>query len=103
MYYIYFDYIIIDEAHTLYMYDYRLESSYNIRRFFKVADAKYKILMTGTPSLEIQEFNKYIVRVNEDKTNDEKNKEDKKEENKEEEKKEDKKKEDKDKKDKEDE
>ena len=93
MYYIYFDYIIIDEAHTLYMYDYRLESSYNIRRFFKVADAKYKILMTGTPSLEIQEFNKYIVRVNEDKTNDEKDKEDKKEENKEEEKKEDKKKE----------
>lgn len=79
MYYIYFDYIIIDEAHTLYMYDYRLESSYNIRRFFKVADAKYKILMTGTPSLEIQEFNKYIVRVNEDKTNDEKDKEDKKE------------------------
>ena len=93
MYYIYFDYIIIDEAHTLYMYDYRLESSYNIRRFFKVADAKYKILMTGTPSLEIQEFNKYIVRVNEDKTNDEKNKEDKKEENKEEENKENKKKE----------
>ena len=96
MYYIYFDYIIIDEAHTLYMYDYRLESSYNIRRFFKVADAKYKILMTGTPSLEIQEFNKYIVRVNEDKTNDEKNKEeenkeDKKEEEKKEENKEDKK------------
>ena len=88
MYYIYFDYIIIDEAHTLYMYDYRLESSYNIRRFFKVADAKYKILMTGTPSLEIQEFNKYIVRVNEDKTNDKKDKEDKKEEKKEDKKKE---------------
>lgn len=63
MYNKYFDYIIIDEIHTLYMYKYRIDSIFNIKKYFKESTAKYKILMTGTPSLELKEFDCNKIKI----------------------------------------
>lgn len=59
-----FDYIIFDEAHTLYMYDYRLESINNIKNALKLSNAKYKIYLSGTPSQEVEYFDCYKIQVN---------------------------------------
>ena len=57
-----FDFVIVDEIHILYTPDYRLNSIRNLK------DALYKtkaikILMTGTPSYEIEEFDCYKIQV----------------------------------------
>ena len=63
MYNIDFDYVIIDEIHTLYMYDYRLTSINNIKQYFKLAKG-IKIVMTGTPSLEVKDFDCFKIKIN---------------------------------------
>ena len=63
MYNINFDYVIIDEIHTLYMYDYRLTSINNIKRYFQLAKG-IKIVMTGTPSLEVKDFDCFKIKIN---------------------------------------
>lgn len=62
MYKLPFDYVIVDEVHTWYMYDYRLESISEIKRCLPQSSA-VKILMTGTPSYETQEFDCYKIKV----------------------------------------
>lgn len=57
MYKVNFDYVIIDEIHSLYMYDYRVNSIMELKRYFPQSPAT-KIVMTGTPSLETYEFEK---------------------------------------------
>lgn len=58
-----FDYVIVDEAHTLFMYDYRTTSITNIKKALENAKG-IRILMTGTPSAEVEEFNCYKIQVN---------------------------------------
>lgn len=55
MYKMSFNYIIVDEIHTLYMYDYRVKSITNLKKYLQIANG-IKIIMTGTPSNEINEF-----------------------------------------------
>lgn len=63
MYELPFDYIIVDEAHTWYMYDYRINSITDIKRYLMYSSA-IKILMTGTPSYEVEEFDCFKIKVN---------------------------------------
>ena len=63
MYKINFDYVIIDEVHTFFMYDYRIESITNMKRALNAAKG-IRIIMTGTPSAEIREFDCYKIKVN---------------------------------------
>ena len=63
MYDLHFDYVIVDEIHTLYMYEYRLNSIFNMKDYLKRSTAKYNIIMTGTPSLEVQEFNCNKIKI----------------------------------------
>lgn len=57
-----FDYFIIDEIHTLYMYDYRINSIKHLKEDFPRANG-IKIVMTGTPSYELQEFDCYTIQI----------------------------------------
>ena len=57
-----FDFVIVDEIHILYTPDYRLKSIRDLK------DALYKtkairIIMTGTPSYELVDFDCYKIRV----------------------------------------
>lgn len=63
MYEMPFKYIIVDEIHTLYMYDYRLNSISNIKKYLNIAQG-IKIVMTGTPSYETIEMDCYKIQVN---------------------------------------
>lgn len=63
MYKINFDYVIIDEVHTFFMYDYRVESITNMKRALNAAKG-IRIIMTGTPSAEIEEFDCYKIKIN---------------------------------------
>lgn len=56
MYKMNFSYVIVDEIHTLYMYDYRVKSITDLKKYLNIAKG-IKIIMTGTPSNEINEFN----------------------------------------------
>lgn len=62
MYNISFDYVIIDEVHSLYMYDYRVDSISQIKEYFPLAKG-IKIMMTGTPSYEVEEFDCYKIQI----------------------------------------
>lgn len=62
MYNLDFDYIIVDEIHTLYMYDYRVNSITNLKKWLPNAKGT-KIVMTGTPSLEGDEFDCWKIQV----------------------------------------
>lgn len=62
MYDIDFDYVIMDEVHCLYMYDYRMKSVADIKKYFPMSKG-IKIVMTGTPSYEIKEFDCYKIQV----------------------------------------
>lgn len=62
MYNIQFDYVIIDEVHSLYMYDYRVDSISQIKEYFPLAKG-IKIIMTGTPSYEVEEFDCYKIQI----------------------------------------
>ena len=62
MYNIQFDYVILDEVHSFYMYDYRVDSISQIKSVFPKAIGT-KIIMTGTPSYEINEFDCYKIQV----------------------------------------
>ena len=57
-----FDYVIIDEIHTLYMYDYRINSIRSLKEDFPKSSG-IKIIMTGTPSYEISEFDCYNIQI----------------------------------------
>ncbi len=50
-----FNYIIVDEIHTLYMYDYRIKSITELKKYLAIANGT-KIIMTGTPSNEVNDF-----------------------------------------------
>ena len=63
MYKINFDYVIVDEVHTFFMYDYRVESITNMKRALNAAKG-IRIIMTGTPSAEIEEFDCYKIKIN---------------------------------------
>lgn len=58
-----FDYVIVDEVHTFFMYDYRVNSITNIKKELKKAKG-IKIIMTGTPSAEVHEFDCYKIKIN---------------------------------------
>lgn len=58
-----FDYVIVDEIHTLYMYDYRVESVTFFKNAIKNCSAKYTIFMTGTPSYETTEFDCHKIEI----------------------------------------
>ena len=58
-----FDYFIIDEIHTLYMYDYRLNSIRHLKDDFPKAKG-IKVVMTGTPSYELNEFDCWKIKIN---------------------------------------
>lgn len=60
-----FDYIIIDEIHTLYMYDYRINSIRQLKENFPKANG-IKVIMTGTPSYELKEFDCYNIQIKKD-------------------------------------
>lgn len=57
-----FDYFIIDEIHTIYMYDYRINSIRKLKEDFPRAKG-IKIIMTGTPSYELNEFDCYTIQI----------------------------------------
>lgn len=63
MYNVKFDYIIVDEIHTLYMYDYRVNSIVNLKECLLKSNA-IKVFMTGTPSYEVKEFDCHKIQVN---------------------------------------
>ena len=58
-----FEYFVVDEIHTLYMYDYRLESVAHIKDALNRVKG-IRILMTGTPSYEVEEFDCKKIQVN---------------------------------------
>lgn len=63
MYEVNFDFIIVDEIHTFYMYDYRIKSIADMKMYLPKAQG-IKIIMTGTPSMEINDFDCYKIQVN---------------------------------------
>lgn len=63
MYNIPFDYVIVDEIHTLYMYDYRVESVTYFKNVIKNCSSHYTIFMTGTPSYELEEFDCHKIQI----------------------------------------
>lgn len=62
MYQIPFDYVIVDEVHTFFMYDYRVASITEMKRALEQSTG-IRILMTGTPSAELKEFDCYKIQV----------------------------------------
>jgi hypothetical protein len=62
MYNISFDYVILDEVHSFYMYDYRIDSISQIKEYFPLSHG-IKIMMTGTPSFEVNEFDCYKIQI----------------------------------------
>ena len=62
MYQIPFDYVIVDEVHTFFMYDYRVASITEMKSALELATG-IRILMTGTPSAELKEFDCYKIQV----------------------------------------
>ena len=58
-----FDYFIIDEIHTLYMYDYRINSIRHLKEDLPKANG-IKVIMTGTPSYELNEFDCWKIKIN---------------------------------------
>ncbi len=62
MYNINFDYVILDEVHSFYLYDYRVNSIAQIKQFFP-ASRGIKIMMTGTPSYEVEEFDCFKIQI----------------------------------------
>lgn len=65
MYDIPFDYVVLDECHTLYMYDYRIKSINNLKKYFPKSQG-IKIMMTGTPCYEITEFDCHKIKIKKD-------------------------------------
>lgn len=59
-----FDYFVFDEIHSLYMYDYRIESIADIKDAIRRIKKGIKIMMTGTPSYEVEEFDCKKIQVN---------------------------------------
>lgn len=57
-----FDYVIVDEIHILYTPDYRLKSIRNLKEALNQTKA-VKIIMTGTPSYELEDFDCYKIQV----------------------------------------
>ena len=57
-----FDYVIVDEIHSLYMYDYRLGSIARLKDALPKARG-IKIVMTGTPSNEVTELGTYNIKI----------------------------------------
>ena len=62
MYQIPFDYVIVDEVHTFFMYDYRVVSITEMKRALERATG-IRIIMTGTPTAELKEFDCYKIQV----------------------------------------
>lgn len=61
-----FEYFMFDEIHSLYMYDYRTHVISEIKKQIEnIANTHNKkvVLFTGTPSLEIDDFDSYNVKV----------------------------------------
>lgn len=58
-----FDYVIVDEIHTLYMYDYRVNSVSMFKNAIRNCNSNYTIFMTGTPSYEVEEFDCYKIQI----------------------------------------
>lgn len=60
-----FDVVMIDEIHTLYMYEYRMRAIASLKKAIRILEAKgtKTLLFTGTPSYELQEFNVYKVKI----------------------------------------
>lgn len=58
-----FEYVIVDEIHTLYMYDYRVDSITHFKNVIKNCNATYTIFMTGTPSYETVEFDCFKIKI----------------------------------------
>lgn len=63
MYEVDFDFVIVDEIHTFYMYDYRIKSIADMKMYLPLAKG-IKIIMTGTPSMEVNDFDCYKIQVN---------------------------------------
>lgn len=57
-----FDFVIVDEIHTLYTPDYRLKSIRDLKEALNETKA-IRIIMTGTPSYELEEFDCYKIQV----------------------------------------
>ena len=57
-----FDFVIVDEIHILYTPDYRLKSIRDLKEALKKTTA-IKIIMTGTPSYELVDFDCYKIQV----------------------------------------
>ena len=58
-----FKYVILDEVHSWYMYDYRIKSITKIKEYLQIAQG-IKIVMTGTPSYEVMEMDMHKIQVN---------------------------------------
>lgn len=58
-----FDAFIIDESHTMYLYDYRIKSIKSLKQALNRTHSKV-IFMSGTPSYEIYEFDCYKIKIN---------------------------------------
>lgn len=59
-----FDYVMVDESHTMYMYDYRVKSIQALKAALKKIKDTPVIFMSGTPSFEICEFDCYKIKIN---------------------------------------
>jgi len=57
-----FDYVIVDEIHILYTPDYRLKSIRDLKKALNDTRA-IRIIMTGTPSYELVDFDCYKIQV----------------------------------------
>ena len=57
-----FDYVIVDEVHMFYMPDYRLQSVRDMKAALKNSKG-IRIIMTGTPSYELKEFDCKKIQV----------------------------------------
>ena len=61
-----FDYIIVDEIHSIYMYDYRISSITRLKDALRDAASKAIstiIVMTGTPSNEVVELDTWNIKI----------------------------------------
>lgn len=58
-----FDMFIVDESHTMYMYDYRVKSIQKLKQALNNTNSKV-VFMSGTPSFEIHEFDCYKIKIN---------------------------------------
>ena len=57
-----FDFVIVDEIHILYTPDYRLKSIRDLKEALNKTKA-VRIIMTGTPSYELEDFDCYKIQV----------------------------------------